>query len=167
MRRIRVRKHKRKIRKTGKSTIVKQHLRSIKTKRLRNPIKEIKRSCWNCKKPLDYEEFFDTNYECDLRGLEKLWKSDDTEFYCCSCFRAFNILKDIPEEKINEYEKSLLELEPNLTSDDMKAIISYYGDFNQLWIIESKPPPFLPHRVLGKSIRKENMTSEIDQLGIY
>ncbi len=66
--------------------------------------------CFECKKPLKFEELFDANityynspnaiwrrsklnFDMPLyRKLKKLWRSQVIEFYCCNCYRK----KDMP-----------------------------------------------------------------------
>lgn len=48
--------------------------------------KQKKRICWNCKIPLNFQEFYSTNHDLtESRALE-LWNHPAIELFCCSCY---------------------------------------------------------------------------------
>ncbi|MGQ4873866.1 MAG: tetratricopeptide repeat protein [Promethearchaeota archaeon] len=44
------------------------------------------RTCWNCKKPLIFEEFKEVNYDFSEERLKELWNNPNLEFLCCNCY---------------------------------------------------------------------------------
>jgi len=55
---------------------------------IREPCVKIVKQCWNCKKPIYYYEFCDTNYSTiPEENLSKLWESQFVQFYCCGCYK--------------------------------------------------------------------------------
>jgi hypothetical protein len=90
MKRIKIRRHKRRTKKSG-AVIVRSHYRKLNTPTYIDKGKicgpdDIKRKCWECKTPLNWSEFSKMNQDIPDDELTKLWMSLETEFYCCKCF---------------------------------------------------------------------------------
>ncbi len=49
--------------------------------------------CFNCKRELRFEEMCAVNTNKDKDHLKKLWKLEEIEFYCCSCFKNANSIR--------------------------------------------------------------------------
>ncbi len=48
--------------------------------------KEYPHVCFRCRRPLLFTEMYAANKEKDKDRLKKLWKLEEIEFYCCTCY---------------------------------------------------------------------------------
>ena len=120
-----VRQHKRKC-KSGNVSLVRQHYRTsrkgipLSSKRRTqlktslNP-KDVERTCYKCKRPLNWQEFVAANQDNPIGFLKKIWNHADTEFYCCYCFDRFH--------NIHAHNQGLgIDLEINELVEDIENI---------------------------------------------
>ncbi len=115
MRRIKVRKHKRRLR-TGGITIVRRHNRNLnslnsqyKLSRPKDFIEfnpdAIKRKCYRCGSELNYQEYINANPKIPRRLLDDYWFNEDIELYCCSCFSKG--MRHNPKDFIENFKNTI------------------------------------------------------------
>ncbi|GAI80632.1 unnamed protein product, partial [marine sediment metagenome] len=72
-----------------------------------------KRYCFNCKKPIDYGEFYNKNFKSiNETDLVQFWQNENLEYYCCLCYDE--LMKKIKLEDIrlglNERDRDILRI---------------------------------------------------------
>ncbi len=75
--------------------------------------KEFKnRKCFQCKKHIDFGEYYIRNKKRNIKRLIELWENDILEFYCCLCYDKYveNEHKYKLKESLIEKEREILKL---------------------------------------------------------
>ena len=62
------------------------------------------RTCWKCKKNLNFDEICERNINVDKKKLSILWDHPNIQFYCCSCYDRLN-QEEIYKERVKKSEK--------------------------------------------------------------
>jgi hypothetical protein len=134
MKRIRVRRHKRRNKKTKKIFVVRQHYRHLKQpKKIDHLVIGLdeERSCWQCTDRLDFEDFKKTNITFKLEELKRIWQDCRIQLYCCDCFNNKVVEAIVKEKRIeNQIEKlspyffdTPEQIKTYLSEDDIKHIL--------------------------------------------
>lgn len=76
----------------------------------------MERFCWNCKKPLNFKEFKETNRHYPEEILLEMWHNAQLQFYCCNCYSR--IIESGVRDLILKRQK-FCELLDNTTNTDV------------------------------------------------
>ena len=70
------------------------------------------RKCFNCKKIIDFGDYYIRNKKIDQPRLIKLWENENLEFYCCLCYDTLMNSKKIQElnNSLDERDKEIIKI---------------------------------------------------------
>jgi Leucine-rich repeat (LRR) protein len=96
------------------------------------------RKCFNCKKIIDFGEFYIRNKKIKEERLIKLWEREYLEFYCCLCYDKImneNMLQEL-NDSLNEKHKDILKILESKFSKKIPLITKI--EYNRVGIIIEK-----------------------------
>lgn len=90
------------------------------------------KTCWRCKKRLDFEEFKQVNPAFNDQMLNEFWSNPYLQFFCCDCYTKL-IRRDVKRLLSNQDEyKKALKVNFNPVVWRRLAIIFYHkGDYHR------------------------------------
>jgi hypothetical protein len=117
--RIKVRRHRRRTKK-GKSTIVKQHIRALKSPAIQLRFSDPygTKKCWKCRAVMNFHDFVKINPQYTKEYLLQIWNDPKVELHCCSCY-----------EKVKETD-------PNWLKAQLDAVSTWDYGKNALIVID-------------------------------
>jgi hypothetical protein len=65
---------------------------------------EKKRTCFNCSKSLNYQEYVIANPEVDVLKLKEYWEIKEIGMLCCSCKRVMEMLRGYKRDNPKLFE---------------------------------------------------------------